>query len=471
MIVITTHPLRVLTLLLTAIGSLSLIGCGTGISTSNVEQYPNVRTLHGTVYGGQQPVSGASLQLYAAGNIGYGSAAKPLIPSGSYYAGGVSGCVPSSSQICYPGIVSDANGDFNITNDYSCSNVTTPVFLTATGGSPGLSYGTNANIALMVALGSCTQLQRTAVVTLNELTTVASVWALSPFMSGITNMGTSATNAVGLTNAFATVNTLVNTGSGTVPTPTPPGFSGTVNGGVPAISTLPTLKLNTLADIVASCINSSGGVSGDNTACGSLFAATKVGSATVTDTITAAMNIAQHPSQNVSTLFSLSSPNAPFQNTLATAPTDWELIVTYSGGGLSTPKAVAVDGFGNLWLPNYGNSSVTELNNVGAAISGANGITAGSISQPIAVAIDPEGYVWVANSNSTITKLTSTSVGTVFSGGGLNSPSGLAIDAASNIWIANAGNSSVTLIAPVGTVTNYTGFGVPATYAVAIDPK
>ncbi len=66
------------------------------------------------------------------------------------------------------------------------------------------------------------------------------------------------------TSAFNTVNKVVNVGTGTLPGAT-----------LPAGATLPTAEINTLADILAACINSPGGVAGDNSACGNLFAAAK----------------------------------------------------------------------------------------------------------------------------------------------------------------------------------------------------
>ncbi len=33
----------------------------------------------------------------------------------------------------------------------------------------------------------------------------------------------------------------------------------------------------------------------------------------------------------------------------------------YTGGNISTPKGVSIDISGNVWIANYGNSSVTEI--------------------------------------------------------------------------------------------------------------
>ena len=94
--------------------------------------------LSGRILGGQQPIGGSALQLYAAGSSTYGSASTPLLTTS---------------------VFSDANGSFNITGDYSCASVTTPVYLVARGGTPG-GNGSPGNTAstLIAALGTCSDL-------------------------------------------------------------------------------------------------------------------------------------------------------------------------------------------------------------------------------------------------------------------------------------------------------------------------
>jgi hypothetical protein len=106
----------------------------------------------GSVHGGQQPVVGATIQLYTVGTTADGSAATPLLTST---------------------VTSDSTGSFTITGLYSCTGAT-QVYIVATGGNPGLST-TNPNIALMAALGSCSALTPSTFININELTTVADV--------------------------------------------------------------------------------------------------------------------------------------------------------------------------------------------------------------------------------------------------------------------------------------------------------
>ena len=76
--------------------ALSLTGCGIGDPALPVPV--TGVTLHGVVHGGQSPVDGAVMQLYAVGNGGNGTGATPLIKS----------------------TVKSVNGGFTITGDYTC---------------------------------------------------------------------------------------------------------------------------------------------------------------------------------------------------------------------------------------------------------------------------------------------------------------------------------------------------------------
>jgi len=445
----TQQQTTVAAILLSA-ASLVLAGCSGLTSTAPVTVQGVA--LHGSVHGGQQPVSNATMQLYAAGNTGYGSAH-------TYTSG--------TSLLGTHIVTTDVNGGFSITGDYTCPSATTEVYLVATGGNPGPTAPANSSIALMGALGQCGLLSSSTNVVINELTTVASVWALSPFMTSIANIGTSSTNAQGLTNAFATVNKLANISTGAVSGPA-----------LPVGASIPVAKINTLADLLAACINSDGST-GNGSGCGMLFTAATVNGAAPTDTITAAMNLAQHPNANTSVANNVNA-QSPFQPTLLSAPSDFSLVITYPGGGLSTPKGIAADATGNVWVANSGNSSVTKLDALGITttdatgyLSGTNGYTVGSLSMPSAIAIDIGGNAWLANSgNNTVTEISASgTTGTVFSGGNLSAPSSVAVDAISNVWVANQGNTSITQISNTGTLTNYSSAGITASTAIAIDPK
>src|ERR1039458_7037450 len=138
------------TLVLSFLVSLSILGCG-GVSSSPVTTTASTLTgssLSGQVKGGQQPISGATIQLYQVGTAGDGSSAAPL----------------GSSTTTNP------SGGFTITGDYTCPGSNPEVYLLATGGNPGLANGTNnAAINLIAALGSCSSLSPSTFINLNEV--------------------------------------------------------------------------------------------------------------------------------------------------------------------------------------------------------------------------------------------------------------------------------------------------------------
>lgn len=278
---------------------LALTGCGAGPNTWH--SVPVVTSQYsGSVHGGQQPVVGATIQLYTVGTTADGSAATPLLTST---------------------VTSDSTGNFSITGLYSCTNAT-QVYIVATGGNPGLSTA-NPDIALMAALGPCSSLTPSTFININELTTVAAVSALAPFMSSATAIGSASYDNNYLASAFTVANEFVDTTTGLSPGPNLPNFT-----------IVPTNELNTLADILSACINSTGGTAGDGSLCGRLFSlATISPNPAPTNTIQAMLNIASSPTQNVAALFALVPPTPPFQPTLTSAPSSWAVQLTPPGGG------------------------------------------------------------------------------------------------------------------------------------------
>ncbi len=268
-----------------------LAGCNGAIPANMTS--PAATTLHGVVHGGQQPVTGATIQLYAVGTTGDSSAATLLT-------------LP---------VQSDLAGNFSITGTYTCPTGAAQVYLVSTGGNPGLTAGTNNTaIAMMAALGQCGSLTSSSFISVDEVTTVGSIAALYPYMTSATSLGSGASDAANFATAFGNVAKYTDTSTGTAPGPTLPlGFY--------ASST----EINTLGNIIASCINSTGGIAGDGTACGNLFNLTKSGGVAPTNTIGAMLNILNNPTQNDAALFSLPEPIAPFQPALSAAPSSWTL--------------------------------------------------------------------------------------------------------------------------------------------------
>lgn len=439
----------------------ALCGCGTGVVSDTKVAAPPVTTaatgLRGSAFGGAQPIVGAAIQLYEATTSGYSALAKPLLPS-------------------INPVTTDANGAFNITGMYTCDPGAL-VYIVATGGNPGLTKA-NKSSALMAALGPCSSVSTSAPIRINELTTVASVYALAQFMNpgpyvvdtlAYTHVGTTPANVGGLTQAFADVNQLVNLNSGTAPGPA-----------LPAGASFSVAQLNTLANVVAACVNSTGsglGTSlGTNTPCDKLFtAATTANTKGIapTDTITAVYNIVLAPSTNVAALFNLVTGINAFQPTLSAAPNDWTLAINYTAGGMATPSGLTVDGSGNVWITNSVGNSVSELTHAGVPVAGSPYTAA--LSAPSAIAIDKNGQPWVANSgNNTLVSLSTsgTSQATV-SGGGLSAPTAIALDAQGNVWAADGGASTVSEFSSAGAAINASGYsasGISRPLGIAISP-
>jgi hypothetical protein len=393
--------------------SLSVLGCNAGSPANAPMTGPQLR---GSVHGGQQSVVGATIQLYAAGTSGYGAGAVPLLSAP---------------------VLSDVNGAFSITGQYICPSSSSQLYIVATGGNPG--FGTPANnpsLALMTALGPCSlhgsqyTLDPNDFVSINEVTTVASVYALAGFMDETSGqIGASATNSIGIANAFQTVSNLVNIATGQSLITTPAG-----NGAVPQA------EINTLANIIATCVNSSG----SGSECVALFAAaTPSGGTAPTNTLQAIFNVATHPAQQVSALYALFSPTSPFQPTLPSAPNDWTVTVNYRGSELAQPLGVSIDSLGNVWIANNPGSVVKWSSN-GANLSGPTGFTGGGINGPRGMAIDIFDNAWVANFfGNSVTEFSNS--GSILSGpngftngiSGVNGPTYVAIDGTGDAWITN----------------------------------
>ena len=420
--------------------------------------------MKGSTYGGRQPINGATISLYQTGTTGYGAGATLINTT-----------------------TTNANGGFTIPA-FSCT-AGTQLYVTSVGGDPYGNGENNTSAILMAGLTSCSNVEGGAItfISMNEVTTVATVWALPPFMSS-TNIGAPSTNQTGLASAFADISTLVNLETGVSPGTGSP--SGT--GALPTGTTVPNAELNMLGDALASCVNSINGTQTDSTtptstSCSYLFsAATPSGGSAPVDTVGTALNIARNPGNNVSNVIIASGtgPAVPYQPIIAAA-NDLTVAILYTGNGsngISSPSAVAVDASGNIWIANNpanpGTPSVTELNHLGAPLSGSTGYTAGSLNAPSAIAIDGSGNAWIANGgNNTLTELSSsgTNVGSSpFSGGGLSTPTSISFDGLGDIWLSNSGNNSASEFSSTGTALSgsggYTATGVSAPVGVAVNP-
>ncbi|MGA3032870.1 MAG: NHL repeat-containing protein [Terracidiphilus sp.] len=459
--------MRHFALLLSLSSVLLLSGCSsapvlTGTSTTPGTPSGSVRgaAITGRVHGGQNPVSAAHVYLLAVSNSGYGG---PGIAASSTNAS-VSLLTTGTGQDSLGYYVTTASdGSFSISGDYTCPSSYAIPYLYAAGGSAG--SGNNSAITLVGPVGSCPTSSEYVVV--NEVTTVAAVYSFAGFASSPINVSSSSTSlaATGLSNAGATLLNLVAPGTG-VAEATTAGSNGAV----------PQAEVNTLANILAACVNSAGSTSMQ---CNTLFTNAENNGNPAPDTATAALNIAHNPGVNVGNLFGLQAGNPPFAPMLSSAPNDFTIAVSYSGGGLDGPNRLAVDGSGNVWVENASSNGVSEFSPTGIALSGSTGYTGGGLNDPGGIAIDSSGDAWVVDTNpfnNGLSELNGSGMGvsgSPFTGGGLSNPEDLAIDSLGDVWVSNPTGSSLSEFSSSGAAksgtTGYTGGGLDAPRAIAID--
>ena len=417
----------------------------------------------GKVHGGQGPVVGATIQLYEVASNSYTAGlAKPLL-----------------TKV----VTTDGYGSFSISGDYAC-DAGTYVYITAAGGDPG--GGANPNLAEMAALGPCSVLLANAASTsifISEETTIAAAYALAQFAGNTSfgtplssqggvagtsapadNFATSSTNVQGLANAMAIAEVIANNTTGMSP-------GSNANG----TATPEWWQVNTLSDILATCINSTGTTSGagDGTSCGTLFAnvnipagtnpATGKAYAAPADTIQAAIYMALNPtisSSQQANLYGLITASAPFQPYAASSAKLYDLtlaisyvpvIPTTTTPVLAQPTKVAIDAYGNAWVSNNPtvaatNGFLVELDPTGNPIQA--GTTAGTSASNYQIT----GYSVGGAANTTLAGLNN----------GTAAPASFpfldeAIDPANNVWAPDYMKSNVVKIA--GSPAAYTSSG------------
>jgi hypothetical protein len=498
----------------------------------------------GVVHGGNLPVNGATIQLWTVGSGSYGAAATKL--------------GPALTTVGPNGSFSYAQGSYNCTNSGL-------VYITSFGGNSG--GGTNNNIMLAAALGTCSNLlanAATTFITINEVTTAATAYALGQYFTPAVGGPASADSfgapsttqaQTGIANAFATVNNLVNISTGTAVTSTnlsssvspitawsiasnvatftaanslAAGDSVTLSGfgtstffnGL-AVTVLSTglsstqfeasvthangsateagafsagsvtaapesAKLNTIADILASCVNTAtGGTAGDSTNCGMLFSGVVSATGTLpTDTLQAAVYMSLNPTStnsntdwplptgtctsNLCSLFALAASNPPFVG-VSTQPTDWTVGIQYtSSTALSFPQNLAIDAGGNVWVINANGKTdnLAELSPTGSPVVIAAATTT---QQYRSDAIDTNGNVWFATSSSPSSTFEYKTSGALTSSTSYSSPYAIAIDVSNDVFVGRNSSTSCTTTAvgefTADSLTSLTSFGCPATTA------
>jgi sugar lactone lactonase YvrE len=453
--------------------ALLLSGCSVAPLATSASNPPSTSTgavpgaaFKGRVHGGQNPIQNAHVYLYAINNTGYGGESDSVLTSagnttkdgsGNYY------------------VTTDSSGNFSVTGDYTCTEGISHLYVYAIGGNPGA--GTNLAAGLMASLQSCTLPNFSSTfVDVNEVSTVATAYAFAGFAADATHFSipNDSLAAAGMNNASKTVANLETLSTGVALATTPAG-----NG------TVPQNEINTLANILASCINSDGTVTGPTnpTACYTLFTSALSGGSTgaqPTDTATAAINIAHNPGANIGPLYGLSVGTPPFEPALTAQPKDFTIGLIYTGTSLNEITAFDFDGSGNLWVENELNptSNISEFSPIGTELSPSGGFTGGGLNTPNGLAIDNSGNVWASSfPNNSVNEFSSSGVAispsTGYTGGGLNNARAIAIDTSGNAWLANIGANSISEFSSGGTAitstSGYTGGGLDNPRQITFD--
>jgi len=300
------------------------------------------------------------------------------------------------------------SGDGRFEIDTPSSGANTSLYLVATGGVPKSGGGDNPAIALLTVLGS----KAPSTVTINEMTTVASVWTNNQFLNGTALQG----HTLGLKIAAGNVPNFVDLQTG--------GWGPTIQDPLNSTQTPTMANFATLADVLAACATR---VQGD--ACGRLFAAAKGPKGnTPTDTLTAAEAIARYPWYQPKRLFDLlelyptpdgkTMRSVPYMPYLQWPPSAWVIPLKFAGGGYVAGGKAMFDSEGNLWVGD----------NFTVGWQGQDALWQGHATK-----FDPNG--------KPLSPIT-----TGFSGGGMQGGTfGTAVDAKDNAWIASYGGKCLTV--------------------------
>ena len=284
------------------------------------------------------------------------------------------------------------------------------LYLVAQRGVPTKAGGReNDRIALLTVLGA----RAPANVTINEFTTIASVWTHNQFIEGTAIRGQPLQLKIAAGNVPSFVD--LATGGYGVHIQDP------LNGGqTPTIA-----NFATLANALAGCITR---VTAD--ACNTLLAAAATLQGEVpSDTLTAAQSIAKSPWYQPGRVFALldvfypvpkgkNLRPAPYAPYLQFSPSAWVLPLKFDGGGYRAGGKAMFDAEGNLWVGN--NFTVGWQAN-------------DALWQGNATKFDPNG--------KPLSPIT-----TGFTGGGMEGGTfGAAIDLKGNVWLSSYGSKSISV--------------------------
>lgn len=369
------------TSLATAVALLALSAPACSVAEGDEAQSRRNAGIAGVVLGGGAPIANSSVALWEA------SAGAPRKLAE---------------------VKTNASGEFQIPAKAAHGD---DLYLTAVGGEPkaAKASGDNSAVMLMTVLGD----HPVPRVTIDELTTIASVWTHAQFLEGSDIKG----YPLGLYIASGNVPNFVDLKTGA--------YGTTILDALNSAQTPTLANLGTLSNVLAGCVTR---IRPD--ACAAFFnAATGPDGKAPTNTLTALRAIARNPSYQPKRVFALLDQfypvkaedqlrPTPFLPYLSNAPSAWVLPLKFTGGGLSGPGKIMFDSEGNAW-------------------TGANFVVGSQANDAF----------WngnLAKFSPSGRPLSPSPTG--FAGGGLLGPGfGTAIDANDNVWITSTSGKSISL--------------------------
>ncbi|MGH9596371.1 MAG: hypothetical protein ACRD3K_06195, partial [Edaphobacter sp.] len=249
-------------------------GCANMSSTApTVNPFSSPATIRGSVHGGNQPVIGATVKLWFAGQGGPATKAATT----------------TTDSLGSFSFVKGTAGD-GTTNNYVCPTTggSPLVYVTSQRGNTqnnGSTTQSNSAAAFIALYGDCSGIGASSFVYMSEVTTVATMAAVQQFLNptndSIQADGTGQQRLIML-NLPNTVALLANAATGLANSSTivPAASGGNIAAGVTLTASPETAKVNTLANIISACIN---GATSADPACATLFASAATPQANATN--------------------------------------------------------------------------------------------------------------------------------------------------------------------------------------------
>lgn len=424
-------------MLLLASAAIATTGCSnmTSTATGGASAVAAMK-IPGKIHGGNQPVSGATVNLYFAGQSGIGVSTNVGAPTK------VPRLVATTTS------AADGAGSFSFTltpgapNDGSSASFSCPtdnsnpyIYVVAKGGTTvnTASATPNAAAEFIAPVGRCADINASTVY-MSEVVTVATVAAIHQYMNSSAGLPIEQTigsdgiyvSDLGLGTSFGNVANMANLSTG-LGNPSITRAGSTSVPGTSMTITPELAKINQLANIISACINQQGGdPSGScqaiytNAAVPPKASTTSVGAVgtTATDLLTALYYIFTNPTNSGTAartaLFNLSPANgAPYQPTLTAVPTDWSIGISFTASGncagssapfLGSPVSLAFGANGNIFATNgqTGAGSVVQISPTGAPIACLPVTSGGTGTAAAGIAFDIANGVWSGSSTANV---------------------------------------------------------------------